>query len=134
MVTVQFGCHGIQLFWLAVNQVAAMTVSKDGGRISTSSHFFTNEPKYADTGLPSGSHDVLMSLPRSQLAGYKVSFQSILEPISCIRRLTSGRQRYSLWGQTPLFLGFCWRRRISVSDFLLFVPLAVYSPTVYSPT
>ncbi len=58
---------------------------------------------------------------------------SILEPISCIRHLTSSRQRYSPFGQFPLFLGFCWRRRNSVADFLLHVPLAVYSPTVYSP-
>ncbi len=57
---------------------------------------------------------------------------AISEPIGCIRRLTSGRRGYSLWGQTPLFLGYCWRRRISVSDFLLRVQLAVYSLTVYS--
>ncbi len=49
------------------------------------------------------------------------------------RCLISGRQRYSLWGQTPLFLGYHWRRRISVSGFLLRVLLAVYSLTVYSP-
>ncbi len=54
---------------------------------------------------------------------------SVSEPISCIRRLTSVRQRYSLWGQTPSFLGFRWRKRISVSDFLLHVWLTVYSPT-----
>ncbi len=49
----------------------------------------------------------------------KVTGDTILEPIGCICCLTSGRQRYSLWGQTSLFLGFCWRRRISISDFLL---------------
>ncbi len=51
---------------------------------------------------------------------------SISEPIGCIRSLNSGRQRCSLWGQTLLFLGFRWRQ-ISVSDFLLRMPLAVNS-------
>ncbi len=54
-------------------------------------------------------------LLQQKFSGYCfVIFSSYLppisEPIGCIRRLTSGRQRYSLWGQTPLFLGYCWRR------------------------
>ncbi len=43
-------------------------------------------------------------------------------------------QQTAIWWQALLFLGFRWRRRISISDFHLHVLLAVYTPTVYSST